>query len=368
MPEADLTAISSNTASMRSPFAAALDINYPIVQGPMNGGSPIELVAAVSNAGGLGSFAAALLSPLAMTEAVKKIRSLTKRPFGVNLFILEQAQPTPSELTFAQHLLSPFRTALGLGPASTPQKFCENFQDQLAALLEIAPPVVSFTFGILDANTVSKFKSQGCKVIGTATTVAEAQAWEQAGADFICVQGSEAGGHRATFLDDVEQSCIGLMALLPQVVAAVKLPVIAAGGIMDGRGIAAAMMLGAQAAQLGTAFLVCPESGISSGWRQQLATARDDSTRLTRTFSGRYARGIVNEFMEKMRPYEHELPAYPIQNALTSEIRQTAATLNRPEFMSLWAGQGVAMSRPMPAAQLVATLASELEAVQAAHR
>ncbi|AIY39715.1 Enoyl-[acyl-carrier-protein] reductase [FMN] [Collimonas arenae] len=355
----------TNARGPQPSFAAALDIRYPIVQGPMNGGSPIELVTAVSNAGGLGSFAAALLSPTAIIEAVKKIRTLTKRPFNVNLFILEESQPDDAEIAAAQVLLQPFRTSLGLEAASRPQKFSENFQEQLAALLEAAPPVVSFTFGILDAATVAQFQAKGCKVIGTATTVAEAKAWEQAGADFVCLQGAEAGGHRATFLGDIEQSCVGLMTLIPQVAAAVKLPIIAAGGIMDGRGIAAALLLGAQAAQLGTAFLACPESGIAPAWREQLASARDDSTRLTRSFSGRYARGIVNPYMEQMRQHESVFPAYPIQNALSAEIRQTAAKAQHPEFMSLWAGQGVAMTRPMPAEQLVATLADELQAPHA---
>lgn len=352
------------TAINRNPeaFTVALGIRYPIVQGPMNGASPIELATAVSNAGGLGSFAAALLAPAAIIDAVKKIRSLTSQPFNVNLFILEQVQPGAAEIAAAQALLLPFRTELGLGPAVTPQKFSENFKDQLAALLEAAPPVVSFTFGILDAATVAQFQRKGCKVIGTVTSVAEALAWEQAGADFICIQGGEAGGHRATFLGDIEQSCIGLLTLIPQVAAAVKVPLIAAGGIMDGRGIAAALLLGAQAAQLGTAFLASPESGIAPAWREQLASAKDDSTRMTRSFSGRYARGIVNAFMEQMRPHENTLPPYPVQNALSGEIRQAAARQGRPEFMSLWAGQGVAMTRPMPAAQLVATLAAELQA------
>lgn len=359
---------SGAAAGAKSAFATALGIRHPIVQGPMNGGSPIELVTAVSNAGGLGSFAAALLPPPAIIAAVKQIRALTPQPFNVNLFILEPSRASAAELEAAQELLLPFRTKLGLGPAPTPQKFSESFQEQLAALLEASPPVVSFTFGILDADTVAQFQSKGCKVIGTATTVAEAKAWEQAGADFVCIQGGEAGGHRATFMGDMEQSCIGLMTLIPQVAAAINIPIIAAGGIMDGRGIAAAMLLGAQAAQLGTAFLASPESGISPAWRAQLAAAKDDSTRLTRSFSGRYARGIVNSFMEQMRPYENAVPAYPVQNALTAEIRQTASKQNQPEFMSLWAGQGVAMARPMLAAQLVETLADELQASHQYHR
>lgn len=347
-----------------SQFAETVGIDYPIVQAPMVGGATTpELVAAVSNAGALGSFAAAILPPSAIVEGVKRIRSLTSRPFNVNLFVLEQPRPTESELERAQAHLEPFRAALGLGPASAPSKFCEEPREQIAALLSLAPPVVSFTFGLLDAETVAQFKGAGSLVMGTATTVAEALAWEAAGADFICAQGAEAGAHRGTFLGGFEESCIGLMALIPQVAAAVKRPVIAAGGIMDGRGIAAALILGAQAAQLGTAFLCCPESGIPSVWKQKLREARDDSTRLTRTFSGRHARGIVNEFMERMRPFEGDVPAYPIQNALTGEIRQVAAKLGRPEFMSLWAGQGASMSRPLPAGELVRTLMEELHAI-----
>lgn len=349
---------------LSSEFTAAVGIDHPIVQAPMAGGATTpELVAAVSNAGALGSFAAAILPASAIIGGVGRIRSLTSRPFNVNLFVLDQPRPTESELSRAHGLLAPFRASLGLGPASTPQEFCENSREQVAALLELAPPVVSFTFGVLDGETVSRFKRAGCLVIGTATTVAEAQAWESAGADFVCAQGAEAGAHRGTFLGDFEQSCIGLMALIPQVAAAVKRPVIAAGGIMDGRGIAASFILGAQAAQLGTAFLSCPESGIHRAWKQALLDARDDSTRLTRAFSGKYARGIVNEFMERMRPFEKDVPSYPVQNALTGELRQAAAKLNRPEFMSLWAGQGASMSRPMPAAQLVKTLADELHAM-----
>ena len=347
-----------------SQLTTAVGIDYPIVQAPMAGGATTpELVAAVSNAGALGSFGAAMLPPSAIVEGVKRIRALTRRPFNVNLFVLGQPSPTQSELARAQARLEPFRTALGLGAASVPGKFCEEPREQMAALLLLAPPVVSFTFGLLDAETVSQFKRAGSLVVGTATTVAEARAWEAAGADFICAQGAEAGAHRGTFLGGFEESAVGLMALIPQVAAAVKRPVIAAGGIMDGRGIAASLILGAQAAQLGTAFLCCPESGIPAVWKQKLREARDDSTRLTRTFSGRYARGIVNEFMERMRPFEGDVPAYPVQNALTTEMRQVAAKLGRSEFMSLWAGQGVSMSRSLPAEQLVRTLVEELHAI-----
>ncbi len=345
-------------------FASTVGIDHPIVQAPMAGGATTpELVAAVSNAGALGSLAAGLLSPAAIAESVKRIRSLTSRPFNVNLFVLDQPKVSEAQLARAKALIEPFHSLLGLGPASSPQKFCEDTREQVAALLELAPPVVSFTFGLLDAETVSRLKRAGSLVIGTATTVAEARAWDEVGADFICAQGTEAGAHRGTFLAGYEESCVGLFALIPQAAAAVKRPVIAAGGIMNGRGIAAALILGAEAAQLGTAFLCCPESGIHAGWKQKLREARDDGTRLTRAFSGRPARGIVNEFMERMRPFEDELPEYPVQNALTSEMRRAAAKQDRMEFMSLWAGQAASMSRPLPAAQLVQILAEELRSV-----
>jgi nitronate monooxygenase len=344
-------------------FTRSVGIAHPIVQAPMAGGATTpELVAAVCNAGALGSFAAGVVPPAAMVEGVRRIRALTERPFNVNLFVLDPPSPTAAELARAHELLAPFRAELGLGPGQTPATFCEDPRAQIEALLALAPPVVSFVFGVLDGETVARFKRAGCLVIGTATTVAEARAWEAAGADFICAQGAEAGGHRGTFLGDVEQACIGLMALVPQIVRAVRRPVIAAGGIMDGRGIAASMILGAQAAQLGTAFLACPESGIAAVWKQKVLEARDDSTRLTRAFSGRYARGIVNPFMDRMRLFQEEVPAYPVQNALTTEIRQAAAKAGRPEFMSLFAGQGAAMVRQAPAGELVQTLVEELRA------
>ena len=324
------------------------------------GATTPELVAAVSNAGALGSFAAATLSPAAIIEGVQRVRGLTSQPFNVNLFILEQPDPDQTELTAAQARLNPFRAALGLPAAPVPAKFCENNQAQIAALLTLAPPIVSFTFGILDAATVAQFRKKGSFVIGTATTAAEARAWEKAGADAICVQGIEAGGHRGTFLGDFEQAGIGLMALIPQVARAVSVPLIAAGGIMNGRGIAAALILGAQAVQLGTAFLCCDEAGIHPGWKRRIPMTSDDGTRLTRVFSGKYARGIVTDFMQQLRPFEDQAPPYPIQNALTADIRQAAAKQGQLEMMSLWAGQGAGLARPLPAALLVQTLMDEL--------
>lgn len=346
-------------------FTALLGIRHPLIQAPMAGGATTpELVAAVSNAGALGSFAAATLAPAAIRDGVARVRELTDRPFNVNLFILDEQAPSDTEVARAQARLDPLRAELGLPPGGRPARFCEDNKAQIETVLELAPPVVSFTFGILDAATVARFHAAGSLVMGTATTVAEARAWQAVGADLVCAQGCEAGGHRGSFLGDPQQACLGLMALLPQVAAAVNIPVVAAGGLMDGRGIAASLLLGAQAAQLGTAFLCCPESGIPAIWKEAIRNARDDSTRLTRAFSGRYARGIANDFMRRFAAEEALVPAYPVQNALTGDIRQAALRQGRSEYLSLWAGQGAALARSLPAAELVQTLMAELAACQ----
>ncbi|WP_337871487.1 nitronate monooxygenase [Meiothermus sp.] len=335
---------------------------YPIIQAPMAGGATTpELVAAVSNAGGLGSLAGALLPPDRLREAIRQVRRLTDRPFNVNLFVLEAVEVESGMLEAALHRLQPIRAELGLPPGTAPQKFSEDFRAQLEVLLEEKPPVVSFHFDIVPAQVVERLHQAGCQVIGTATNRAEALAWEAAGADYICAQGGEAGGHRGTFMGPFEQSMTGTMALVPQLVEAVKIPVIAAGGIMDGRGIAAALLLGASAVQMGTAFLTCPESGIHPLYKQALLQAKGDPTVVTLTFSGRPARGLHNAFIARMQPYEAQVPPYPIQNALTSEIRQAAAKAGHTGYMSLWAGQAVSLCRSMPAAMLVETLMQETQ-------
>lgn len=339
-----------------------LGLRYPIIQAPMAGGATTpELVAAVCNAGGLGSFAVGSLSPDAILAGVTRIRELTSRPFNVNLFVIDEAQPDPAQLQRALALLAPIAKDLGLSPLSLPERYSKDGRAQIEAVLQAAPSVVSFTFGIPDAEVIKQFKKSGALVVGSATTVAEARAWEAAGADLICVQGSEAGGHRCSFLKPFEESSIGLFALLPQVVRAISVPVIAAGGIMNGRGIAAAFTLGARYVQMGTAFLCCAESGISPVWKSALLHAQEDQTRVTKAFSGRPARGLVNAFMDQLRPHEDTLPRYPIFNAMTAGIRAAATRQGRSEYMSLWAGQGVGMVRSLGAAELIAILAAELD-------
>ncbi len=343
---------------MTSSLLQRLGIALPIIQGPMTGSDTPALAAAVSAAGGLGMLGCGMRSPAAMAEAAAAVRQQTDRPFGMNLFV--QATPNPDEATVqaAMERLAPLYAELGLQP-QRPAQWCEDFAAQFEALLALRPAVASFTFGILDAAQVARLHVAGCLVVGTATTVAEARAWAGVGADAVCASGTEAGGHRGTFLGDFTASQVGTLALVPQCVDAVDIPVIAAGGIMDGRGIAAAQALGAQAAQMGTAFLACPESGIGPAYRQALALAQDTDTRLTRVFSGRPARGIVNAMMESLAAEEDRVPAYPVQNALTGALRRAAAAQGRTSHLSLWAGQGVGAARPVPAARLMALLARE---------
>jgi nitronate monooxygenase len=341
-------------------LSKVLGIEYPIIQAPMAGGPATpELIAAVSNAGGLGSLAGGMLSPDAIRQGVGEVRRLTGKPFSVNLFVLETPHPSAELITKASGLLDPIRSELGLAPEAGLTKFCEEFSEQFEALLEVRPVLASFTFGILSETQISALKSRGILVCGTATTVAEARAWEAVGADLICAQGAEAGAHRGTFLSDFESSLVGTMALVPQVVDAVRIPLIAAGGIMDGRGIAAAHVLGAAGVQMGTAFMLCAEAGTSSTWKSALRGAKDDQTRVSRVYSGKPARGLVNDFMRRFTPVESEIPPYPIQNALTGPIRRAAAKANRPEFLSLWAGQAASMCREVPVAELLAALVEE---------
>lgn len=352
-------------------------LRIPIIQAPMLGASTAEMAAAVCRAGGLGSLAPGL-SPAALTQAVEGLRRVTDRPFAVNLFVLDAARTDDGQVAAALERLAPYHRELGLPPPRVPARWAEDFGAQLDAVVACAPAVASFTFGCLSAAQVARLHAAGTAVIGTATTVAEARAWAAVGADAVCAQGSEAGGHRGTFLRPVEQSLIGTMALVPAIRDAVEIPVIAAGGIMDGRGIAAALSLGAWAVQLGTAFLLADEAATNPAWRRAItatAAARtegagaadgEDPTRLTRAFSGRTARGIENRFMRELRAVEPELPDYPVQNALTQELRAAASRAGKADFLSLWAGQGVRKARAVGSEQLVRELWREAQEAAAA--
>jgi nitronate monooxygenase len=353
-------------------FMPSLALRQPIIQAPMAGGATTpELVAAVSNSGALGMLAAALLDPDAILRKAEQIRQLSSRPFGINLFVLPSPFPAPDPSRVVQALawLAPRYAELEIAAPDVHApdwRWCPDFQQQLDATIAVAPAVASFTFGILERSQVKRLHAVGTRVVGTATTLAEAQAWQAVGADAVVAQGYEAGGHRGHFLAPLEHSLIGTLALVRSCAQALRIPVIAAGGLMDGAGIAAVLTLGAQAAQLGTAFLVCDECRIAPAHRAALLAARGKPahTGLTRLFSGRHARGIVNDYMRQLQPLEGLVPSYPIFNALTAPLRHAAAAADDDQQLALWAGQGVSQVRPMPAAQLVQLLAEELHQAQ----
>jgi nitronate monooxygenase len=258
-------------------------------------------------------------------------------------------------------LLRPVWESLGWNALPVPAQWCQDFDAQFATLLTLRPAAASFTFGILSADQVAQLHAAGILAIGTVTTVEEALAWQAIGADAVVASGIEAGGHRGTFIGRQEDATLPAKQLWPLVAQAVNIPVIAAGGIMNGADIKEALALGARAVQMGTAFLATDEAGIHPAYKQRLLTP-GQRTRLTRSFSGRYARGIENRFMQLMETVEKQVPAYPIQNALTGSIRSAAGASGDTELMSMWAGAEVARSRAMPAAQLMQTLAAEMRA------
>ena len=335
-------------------FAALLEsLPIPILQAPMAGATFDAMTVAVSEAGGLGSFAAATLAPDEIGPAIDSIRARTGAPFGVNLLMAPPASPTPGEVDAALARLAPWYAELGLEVPDHPNRFSQDLSAQVEALIHAAPPVASFAFSILTKAQVDALHAAGSYVVGTANTVAEARAWAEVGADGICAQGFEAGGHHAYFLEGIQASSVGTMALVATVLKAVDVPVIAAGGIMDGRGVAAALALGASAVQMGSAFLLADEATNGPTWQRAIREAPGDATRLTRAFSGRYARGIENRFVREMAAVQEEVPAYPVQNRLTQAMRAAADKAGDPEMMSLWAGQAVTLARPGPAGDMV---------------
>ncbi|URT71273.1 NAD(P)H-dependent flavin oxidoreductase [Cytobacillus firmus] len=346
----------------RNSITAKLDIKYPVFQAPMAGGMTTpQLISEVSNCGGLGNMGAGYMSPDEIRENIKQIRKLTDRPFGVNLFVPDsEASADTEDISSMGDVLERYSSELGMAgkPALPDKDYAALYKKQLDVLMEERVPACSFTFGIPDSAILFELKKQGTLIFGTATNVNEAVEWEEAGADIIVVQGSEAGGHRGTFHKE-ESGMIGSMVLIPQAADAVSCPVAAAGGIMDARGIAAAMILGAEGVQLGTAFLACRESGAHRLYKRALLNAGNDQTAVTKAFSGKPARGIRNRFMEEMKG--RQVLPYPLQNDMTAPIRKHAAKLERTEFMSLWAGQGVGMAEEVTVKELMTRLVKGTE-------
>jgi nitronate monooxygenase len=350
--------------SFQTALTQRLRLEHPIIQAPLAGGGDTpELVAAVCNAGALGFVGAAYSTPAQIVELGKAVRQRTARPFGINLFA---PLPVPDQVRdphLAVQRVAPFFAELGLAAPSVPASPASTFSEQLAAALETDASIFSFTFGTLPVEAVNAIKQRRLFLMGTATTVSEAIALEEAGVDAVVAQGSEAGGHRGTFRGDFQSGMIGTISLVPQIADTVKIPVVASGGIMDGRGIAAALALGASAVQMGTAFLTCDEAGIPNVYKEAILHAREDETRVTRAFSGRPARGIINRFMTELESEDapNSILPFPLQNALTRPLRTAASKQGRAEFLSLWAGQGVRLARRQTATQLVERLTSETE-------
>lgn len=348
-----------------TPLSRRLGVALPIIQAPMAGGvTTPALVAAVSDAGGLGCFGAAAMAPDALRQAVRDARQHTDRPIAVNLFVPNPATITPEDMEAVAQALAPARARLGLPPLAAPAAPAP-FEAQLAVVIEERVPVFSFTFGALAADKIALLKKNGIAVLGTATTVEEAQHLEALGVDAIVAQGGEAGGHRGTFLGSYDDGMIGTLSLVPRVVDAVSLPVVAAGGIMDGRGIAAALALGAAGVQLGTAFLTSPEAGTHPAWKTALLGAAHDATVMTRGFTGKPARVLRNAFVMEMAEKTAALPAYPKLDLLSRDIRMAAAQQGKPDYLPLFAGQSAHLCRALPAGDLTRTLAVETAAALA---
>ncbi len=348
---------------MSSALTLAELIHHPIVQAPMAGGvSGPDLAGAVTEAGGLGSLAAGYKTPEAMYEEVKQLRRLTSGPFNVNLFMPQPPTSDPAAVEVYRDQLAGeatwYETALG----ETDRGGDDAYEAKLAILFDDPVPVVSFHFGCPTRSVLERFARLGTFTLVTVTSVAEAQTAEWCGADALIVQGVEAGGHQGTHKDDPQgdggSAAFGLLSLVAQVKEAVQLPIIAAGGLMRGAQIAAVLAAGASAAQLGTAFLVTPESGANPLHKQAMTNPLFTRTELTRAFSGRPARGLVNRFLREHGPYAPA--AYPEVHFLTSGLRKAAAKAGDPQGMALWAGQGHRLARELPAAQLVEVLAAEL--------
>jgi nitronate monooxygenase len=344
-----------------------LPSKIPLIQAPMAGAQGPELAIAVCRAGGLGSLPAAMLTPGALREQIAALRQATGAPFNVNFFCHAEPKPDPEIETRWRQRLAPYYAEVGIDPSAIPAgPVRAPFDAGLCAVIEEArPAVVSFHFGLPSAELISRVKASGALILASATTVAEARWLEQHGAGGVIAQGREAGGHRGMFLSDDVNAQPGLISLLPQVRDAVRAPVVAAGGISDGRGIAAAFALGADAVQIGTAYLRTPEATISPLHRAALANARDDATRLTNVFTGRPARGLVNRFVAEAGPMCEDAPPFPLAAGAAAPLRAAAEKRGSADFSPLWAGESAALARDEGAEALTRRLWTDGLAVMA---
>lgn len=334
-----------------------LGIELPIIQAPMAGATGAAMVIAASNAGGLGSMPAALLSTDQLREELKAIRAQTQRPINVNFFCHQPPVANEQGARDWKNLLEPYYRELGVDfDAPTPVSNRAPFDSATCEVIEeLRPQVVSFHFGLPEKSLLDRVKATGAKVLSSATTVEEAIWLERNGCDAIIAMGNEAGGHRGMFLSDDLSSQVGTFALVPQIVDAVKIPVIAAGGISDARGVAAAFMLGASAVQVGTAYLFTPEAKVSASHHKALRTARESDTAVTNLFTGRPARGILNRVMRELGPMSDKAPAFPLAGGALMPLRARGEA----DFSNLWAGQAFPLGKELSTAELTRKLAEE---------
>jgi len=338
---------------------------YPIVLAPMAGAMDAELAVAVAEAGGLGSLPCATLNLEQARQQIATFRERTRKPVNLNFFCHTPPQLNNAREARWREALKPYYDELGIDPSTPiPTGMRTPFDAAFCDLVETAKPeVVSFHFGLPAADLFARVKALGCVTMSSATTVAEARWLEAHGVDVIIAQGFEAGGHRGMFLSDDLAAQVGTFALVPQIVDAVKLPVIAAGAVSDARGIAAAFMLGAAGVQVGSAYLHCPESKITAPHRALLAAAQDDGTRITNLMTGRPARGFMNRVMRDIGPLSELAPEFPLAGGTITPLRAKAEAKGSPDFTSLWAGQAAALGRPLPAGELTRKLAAEAQAL-----
>jgi nitronate monooxygenase len=339
-----------------------LGIELPIIQAPMAGVQGSALAIAVSNAGGLGSLPCAMLALDALRAELAQIRARTTRPFNVNFFCHRPPEPDAAREALWRQSLAHYYREFDIDPVSIPAGPGRlPFDAAVAELLaEFKPPVVSFHFGLPEAGLLARVRSWGAKVISSATTVEEARWLEAHGADVIVAQGLEAGGHRGLFLGEDLTTQMGTLALLPQIVRAVRVPVVAAGGIADAAGVRAALALGAAGVQVGTAYLLCPEASTSAMHRAALQGPTARHTALTNLYTGRPARGIVTRLMREQGPLSHLVPAFPLATNAIAPLRAKAEAAGSGDFSPLWAGQNTSGCRAVPAAQLTRELAGSV--------
>ncbi len=352
---------------MRAParLCSLLRIEHPLIGAPMAGGpSTPALAAEVSRAGGLGFLGCAYSPPEQILEWSREVRARTDRPFGINLFADVPEGPAADPRAMLE-LLGPIHAELGLPPPEAPGPVTRSLDVQIEAVGQSGAAAFSVTFGIPSAAQLARLERAGMVRMGTANTVEEARRIEAAGFEAVVAQGSEAGGHRGSFVGSFERGLVGTMALVPQVADAVSIPVVAAGGIMDGRGWVAAEALGAAGVQVGTALLASDECGAVPAYKEAVLAATDDGTAVTRAFSGRAARGLVNRFLTAVEGQPQAILPYPLQNALTRPMRTAASRAGRAELLSLWAGQAARLARRGPAAEIVRWLVADAARVRA---